>query len=859
MGLHMIHAWALESALGVLPFSPVEKEYFSVKALEAIEETIKKSSGNECFFVGSVDEDGTVAGVRVVARGNDYSVPAIVGSAQSGDVVIHNHPSGNLTPSDQDIQMAGLFGNQGVGFYIIKNDISKVYVVVEPFAKQELKKLDTQELKELLLPKGKIAKVMASQYEERLEQLKMVEAVTSAFNENSISLIEAGTGTGKTLAYLIPAVYWSLLNGERVVISTNTINLQEQLIEKDIPLLHRGLSEDFKYSLVKGMGNYLCLLRAETVLDGLLDLAEDDEMDALRTVIEWSKITQDGSLSDLSFSPPPEVWDKVSAESESCLRVRCPHYSNCFFYKARRELASSQILVVNHHLLFSDLSIKGASEASESGILPPYKRIIFDEAHHIGDAATSHFGMRTTKYGLIRMLRRLKRRGSSGEMKGLIFYTASIATKLKQYYKKGIVSSVLRRVEEVLSPQVDSVEEYVRDAFDELYYCATRSAEAKGESAEEINLRITDDIRKREDWENIDKKFSILRIKLKELHEEIMSFLEVLMDYEAESDVARVIMEFRGIATKLDFSSDVIHSFLDSEEDGYVRWVDGRAGKGGIISGIGLSPLDISSHLKERLYSRCQTVVMTSATMAVRKSFKFLRSELGLEEDERVEEFIVASPFNYKEQALVTIPKDIPEPVEAGYSEKISPIIMKAVRMSFGNALILFTSYYLLEKVYKKTHHELGELGIMCLKQGSLPRTRLLDKFRKEDKSVLFATDSFWEGVDVPGEALRLVIITRLPFRVPTEPVIEARVEHMENQGVNSFLEYTVPTAVLKFKQGFGRLIRTRTDRGAVLVLDKRIVSKSYGKYFLDSLPKCNKVTGTTEEVIRELGAFFGG
>ncbi|MBI2487097.1 MAG: DEAD/DEAH box helicase family protein [Deltaproteobacteria bacterium] len=842
----------------MLPFSQVEKEYFSEKTREEIEETVKKSSGNEVFFVGSLDENGIVDGIKVVARGNDYSVPAIVDSAESGDVVIHNHPSGNLTPSDQDIQMAGLFGNQGVGFYIVNNDISRVYVVVEPFAKQDLKKLDTRELKKLLLPEGNIAKVMAYQYEERLEQLKMLEAATSAFNEDSISLIEAGTGTGKTLAYLIPAVYWSLLNGERVVISTNTINLQEQLIEKDIPLLHRGLNEDFKYSLVKGMGNYLCLLRAETVLDGLLDLADDDEMDALGSVIEWSKITQDGSLSDLSFSPPPEVWDKVSAESESCLRVRCPHYSKCFFYKARRELASSQILVVNHHLLFSDLSLKGASEASETGILPPYKRIIFDEAHHVTDAATSHFGMRTTKYGIIRMLRRLKRKGSSGEMRGLIFYTASLATKLKKYYRKGIVGSVLRRVEEFLSPQVDSVEEYVRDAFDDLYYFATNSTEAKGESTEEINLRITEDIRMREDWENIDKKFSILRIKLKELHEEIKTFVEVLIDYEAENDVARVIMEFKGIANKLGFSSDVIHSFLDSGEDGYVRWIDGRVGKGGIISGIGLSPLDISSHLKERLYSRCKTVVMTSATMAVRKSFKFLRSELGLEDNERVEEFIIPSSFNYKEQALVVIPTDIPEPVETGYSDKITPIIMKAVRASFGNALILFTSYYLLDKVYNKIRDELGELGILSLKQGSLPRTRLLDKFRSEDKSVLFATDSFWEGVDVPGEALRMVIITRLPFRVPTEPIIEARVEHMENQGINSFLEYTVPTAVLKFKQGFGRLIRTKTDRGAVLVLDKRIVSKSYGKYFLDSLPKCNKVAGTAEEIIKELETFFG-
>ncbi len=834
----------------------MKKNCFSEKAREQIAEAIKESSGNEVFFVGFPDENGIIDGVRVAARGNDYSVPAIVHSAKSGEVVIHNHPSGDLTPSDEDIHMAGVFGNLGVGFYIVNNGVSNVYVVVEPFEKEELKKLNTEEMKKILLPEGEIAKAMSSQYELRPEQLDMVEAVTSAFNDGLISLIEAGTGTGKTLAYLIPAIHWSLLNSERIVVSTNTINLQEQLTQKDIPLVHRSLSEEFKYSLVKGMGNYLCLLRAETVTDGLLDLAEDEEIDTLRSIVEWSKVTQDGSLSDLKFNPPEGVWDKVDAESESCLRARCPHYSRCFFYKARRELSSSQILVVNHHLLFSDLSIRGATEESETGILPAYKNVIFDEAHHIVDAATSHFGMRTTKYGIIRMLRRLKRRGGGGEMKGLIFYTASLTTKLQKYFRKGILSTVLRRVEEILSPQVDRVEEYVRDAFDALYYFVVPMI--KEGNSEEISLRITDELREKEGWEEIDKKFSLLRIRLKELHEEVKAFVDVLADYEIEPDVARVLVEFKGIANKLDFYSDVIRSFLDSEEDGYVRWVEGRMRGGEIISGIGLSPLDVSPQLKEKLYSRCRTVVMTSATLAVKKSFNFLKSGLGLEENERVSEFILPSPFNYKEQALLAIPTDIPEPVERGYSEKLPPIIMEAVKASRGNALILFTSYSLLDAVYKKIGEELGEIGIIPLKQGSLPRARLLDRFRVEDNSVLFATDSFWEGVDVPGDALRLVVIARLPFRVPTEPIIEARVEHMESQGINSFIEYTVPVAVLKFKQGFGRLIRTKTDRGAVLVLDKRIITKHYGKFFLDSLPKCKKVTGLAKDMIKELKLFFG-
>ncbi|MCI0454922.1 MAG: DEAD/DEAH box helicase family protein [Candidatus Dadabacteria bacterium] len=839
-------------------FSFVGKKFFTDKAREEIEGAIKEAHGNEVFFVGSLDEHGIIDGVRVAARGNDYSTPAIVDSAMSGEVVIHNHPSGNLTPSDEDIHMAGLFGNLGVGFYIIKNDVSEVYVVVEPFAEKELEKLDIEKLKAFLLPDGEVSKVMGSRHELRPEQLEMVEAVGSAFNDETISLIEAGTGTGKTLAYLIPSIHWALLNSERVVISTNTINLQEQLIEKDIPLIHKSLGEDFKYSLVKGMGNYLCLLRAETVTDGLLELADDDEIDTLRSIVEWSKVTKDGSLSDLSFTPTEAIWDKVSAESESCLRVRCPHYSKCFFYKARREVSSSQILVVNHHLLFSDLAIKGASEESEVGILPAYRRVIFDEGHHIVDTATSHFGMRATKYGIIRTLRRLKRRGGGGEVKGLIFYIASLATKLKKYFRKGILNALLRRVEETLSPLVDTVENYVRDSFDELYYFALPITEKKEGISEEISIRITDEVRKQEGWERIDKKLSILRIKLKELEEEIKAFIEALIDHEDEPDVARVLIEFKGITNKLDFYSDVILSFLDSGEDGYVRWVEGNVGRGGVFSGIGLSPLDISYQLKEKLYSRCRTVVMTSATLAVKKSFHFIESGLGLEENERVSEVILPSPFNYKEQAFLAIPTDIPEPMEKEYSEKLSPIILEAVRASRGNALILFTSYSLLESVYRKIQNQLADIGIISLKQGSIPRARLLQRFKVEDNSALFATDSFWEGVDVPGEALRLVVITRLPFRVPTDPIIEARVENMEKQGINSFLEYSVPVAVLKFKQGFGRLIRTKTDRGAVFVLDKRIISKSYGKYFLESLPRCNMIISRTDEAIKELESFFG-
>jgi len=834
--------------------------YFVPEIRERLEREIRGAGGNEIFFVGVLSEDGLVEKIRVLARGNEQSVPAIVDSAAYGEVVIHNHPSGDLRPSEPDIHMASVFGNKGVGFFIVNNDASEIYVVVEPFDERKPEPLDIEKLKGILEPDGDINAVMGSGYEKRDEQLHMMEMVGDAFNRDRISLIEAGTGTGKTMAYLIPSIYWSLQNGERVVVSTNTINLQEQLVNKDIPLLERALGDThFNYSLVKGMGNYLCLLRVETVAEGVIELFEDDEAPLLNDILTWSQTTEDGSLSDLGFAPSERVWDKVRAESDSCLRVRCPHYSNCFFFKARREMASAELLIANHHLVFSDLSIKGASDESSFGILPAFRRIIFDEAHHVEDAATAHFGMGATKFGVIRLLRRLKRKGKAGETKGLIYYLIGAATKLERYLRKGVVNSVVSSVEEVVSPRVDGLEERVRAAFDELYGFLRSISGDGGNGQGEIKVRVTDEVREAEQWKGLSQSFSELRAGMRDLENELTTLVELLEASISETDVAKVLVEFKGIASKLKFYSEVIGTFFDSWDDGFVRWVEGRMGRGDtVFSGLGLSPLDVSEELKDRLYASSKTVIMTSATLTVDDEFQFLRSRLGLDDEERVQERIIHSPFNYAEQALLAIPDDLPPPTHRDYAGAIAPVVLECVKASAGNALILFTSYGMLKRVYKAIGSELEAAGIATLVQGSKPRGLLLDDFRRVEGSALFATDSFWEGVDVPGENLIHVVITRLPFKVPTEPVLEARVEKMESEGVNSFIEYSVPLAVLKFKQGFGRLIRTRADTGAVTVLDRRIISKSYGRHFISSLPDCAILINSTDNVIKGLREFFG-
>jgi len=833
----------------------VGNRYFTREVENFIKDEIAKSNGNEVFFVGNIDNnDRIVNEVRVISRGNKYSVPAIVESAVFEQVVIHNHPSGNLTPSEPDIEIASMFGNNGVGFYIIDNNITDIYVVVEPFQKKEYSELNIDDLTGLFSENGVISKALGRKYEYREEQISAMKKFAESFNDESIAIVEAGTGTGKTLSYLIPSIYWSVLNNERVVVSTNTINLQEQLVGKDIPLLQDVLDKKFSFTLVKGMKNYLCLLRLDTMNEGLFELADSADEESLKSIREWAGSTKDGSLSDLSFIPPNDLWDKVSAESESCLRVKCPHYNDCFYFKARREMTRAQIIVANHHMFFSDLSIKSASNDNDAGIIPSYNRVVFDEAHNIVDAATSHFSLRVTKHGLLRTLRRLMTTGSKGEPKGLIFYAASKVANLPDKLQNTALSQALLKTEEVFSPRVPVIEELVRDSFDSLYDFIHS---ASGDSINgDINIRITERLTSSANWNEIENKYRKVIKDMTSLTGELGSFVVILEQFETETDLSKLLAEFRGIYNRLSYYTEVFETFFYSREESNVRWFEGRQGKSDIVAGLGVSPIEISDVMNSHLYGRCKTVLMTSATLSVNNRFEFQKQQLGLENIKRLSELIVDSTFNYREQTLLAIP-DIAEPSEMNYREDLFNFILEAITLSDGHALVLFTSYSFLNDIYDKVSGEYTDQNIMMLKQGMLPRNKLLEKFRKNKESVLFATSSFWEGVDISGDSLRLLIITRLPFRVPTDPMIEARAEYLEKQGINSFMKYSLPLAVLKFKQGFGRLIRSRNDAGVVAVLDSRLYRKRYGRNFLNSLPECDISTGNRFEVLKDLSKFL--
>jgi len=828
------------------------ENYFTSEVADFIRKEIIDAYGNEVFFVGKINESSLVSDIKVFARGNRQSVPAILDVAKIGNVVVHNHPSGNIEPSPQDVAIASAFGNKGVGFYIIDSEVKKVYVVVEPFVVGEAVRIDSESAREYLLPAGPVARVLKGKYEHRDEQLEVLSNVIEAFNDEYLSMVEAGTGTGKTLSYLIPSILWCIKNNERVLISTNTINLQEQLINKDLPLLRDIFPKKFDYALIKGMRNYFCLLRGETVRQDLFDFIDDEQRGSMKDILEWAKVTMDGSLSDLAFTPPDDIWDRVSAESESCPGTKCPHYSSCFFFKSRREISKASVLVANHHMLFSDIAIKGtAGPDSDFGIIPRYSKIVFDEAHNIADAASSHFSSKLSKHGLMKTLSRLRSRKSKGGDKGLVSYILNLAQKEKD----STLKKVLERSGERLARAVERTESVSEDVFNSLY---SFGVEISVETS--ISLRITEDVVRDERWSNVEERFGALEKTLFSLENEISRLIKVVEDSPHADSHIKLTAELSGVAKKCTASREVIGRFFSEQDEIYIRWFEGSRRRAAIFCSINLSPLDVSKELEEKLYSKTKTVVMTSASLTVDKSFDFQKKNIGLMDNERFRGLIVDSPFDFHTQSMLLVPTDMPEPGREDYEDSLAQVLSDSISITNGNALVLFTSYSSLNRVYEKTGKILegnGFAHVSLFKQGEMPRGVLLERFKTLGNSVLFATDSFWEGVDIPGDSLSVVVISRLPFKVPTDPVTEAKIEHMKKQDIDSFREYILPHAVLRFKQGFGRLIRTKTDRGVVMVLDKRIVSKYYGKFFVNSVAGSNFFCGKTEQVLEKMRNFF--
>lgn len=835
-------------------------KYLSKKVCDKIHNEIIAASGNEVFFVGYIDDDLVVHDIQTVARGNEQAVPAVMQLAQDADVVIHNHPSGGLEPSNADLDIAASLDDFSVAFYIVNNNVDDIYVVVEPFEKKEAIPLESKQVEELLKPGGPISKNLPG-YEDRPQQIEMIDYVIQAFNDAKVATIEAGTGTGKTMAYLLPSIFWTMQNKERVVISTNTINLQEQLIKKDIPFLQKALSTQFDAVLVKGRSNYVCMRKVDDVESEFDLFVEEDEKDELKTLLGWAHSSKDGSKADLAYIPKNVVWEKIAAESDSCTHNRCKHFRTCFVNKARRRATKANILVVNHHLLFADLAVRYQTGSfKDAAVLPPYQKIIFDEAHHIENVATSYFGSQITRAGIVRILTRLHRKKKTLD-KGFLHTLRFRILKRKKDIPDDLTEKIISKIRSQLAPGVEQLVEQTDSLMDQLFEVIRTQSNNTFEN--EIKIRLLPHV--------IDELIHApgLTAPLKDYIKTLRLFSNDLValvglakkcgKYSTD-DWDAFTIEISAQAERLLAIADILHDVIFTFDEDNIRWIEVKPGwRGKSIVRFQMSPLQIKETMKTAVYDAYDTIVLTSATLTVEKSFSFLAERIGLDKlsNERRTELILPAPFDYQKQVIIGIPLDMPEPGHPNFAEELGKVIFKALTISEGRAFILFTSYGLLNLIFRQLEKSLDLVGIRALKQGYENRHELLKRFRQDKTSVLFATDSFWEGVDVEGEALESVIITKLPFKVPSEPVTEARYEAVEKNGGNAFMDYAVPLAVLKFKQGFGRLIRRKTDRGSVLIFDNRVVQKSYGRRFMNSLPACYTKVGPKEEVFDELKNFF--
>jgi ATP-dependent DNA helicase DinG len=630
-------------------------------------------------------------------------------------------------------------------------------------------------------------------FESRPQQLQMADAVAAAIADKSHLIVEAGTGVGKSFAYLVPAILAAAERseeegrGKTVVVSTHTISLQEQLIARDIPFLNSVLPVEFSAVLAKGRSNYVSLRRLKGAGERARSMfGEPQEIDQLQRLRAWAKTTNDGSLGDLDFRPLPQVWDEVRSDHGNCLGRKCPTYDDCHFYKARRRVWNADVIVVNHALFFSDLALRreGAS------VLPDYDVVIFDEAHTLEQVAGEHLGVSVTNGQVQYALGKLY---NESKQKGLLVH----------HDVPGGQEMVIR-----LRHLANNFFETVQAWYD-------RQQPGNGRAREPLGLS------------------NPLSAELRKLATDIRAYSTQVKADEHKIELTSAADRLEGLAGSID-------CWLKQTLADSVYWVE-VSGRQRQTVRLVCAPIDVGPVLRDELFNEVNTAILTSATLSVGAGdFQFFRQRIGLTGGSELK---LGSPFNYREQVRLVLADGMPDPNDAAYEPAVCERIRRHIGEISGGTFVLFTSYRMLQSCAKRLTPWFAERGITLLCQGEgMDRSAMLDRFRRDGRAVLFGTESFWQGVDVPGDALQNVIITKLPFSVPDHPLLEARLDQIKQNGGVPFMEYQVPEAAIKLRQGFGRLIRSRTDTGQVVILDPRVRTKRYGRLFLESLPECNLV-----------------
>lgn len=693
-------------------------------------------------------------------------------------------------------------------------------------------------------------KAVLPQYESREAQELMIHEVITALEQDKHLLIEAGTGTGKSLGYLLPAIYHSVKSDQKVMVSTHTINLQDQLRERDIPLLTSVVPFPFKASIFKGRGHYLCLRKFEHRMNKKDFTSPREEALTAAQMLVWLTQTTTGDDEELNLSGRGgDFWETVASDTDSCLGRACPWFRKCYYHRAKHEAGISDVVVTNHSKLFAD--VKAGHQ-----LLPAYDHLVIDEAHHLEDIAGKHLGMQMKYFTFAHTLTRLYKDSRSGQLPALRQSLQSSGSEQASEW-----SGVIDRI----YPDLLTVKESWDALSDRLFSLLPERSDAGAGEAGQLVARLQPG-KKPKDWEELAALENTLNLSLSDIIRKGDKMLSEMRDTDSQSSSDSLVTDIGGLFKDLASIREQIRFFMSLNDENIVYWLEGSGNYKGKSLQMYAVPVDVSTQLRELFFDKKKSIVLTSATLSVDKSFQFMIDNLGLgeaAEQGRLMTALLPSPFKYREQALLVIPRDFPSVKgsigDARFVDTLVHSLAETAVTTRGRMLVLFTSYKMLRQVYDPLKEALASQDIAVLGQGveGGSRSKLIRRFQDSPASVLLGTSSFWEGVDIPGEALTCLAIVRLPFQPPNHPLAEAKSELLQAQKKNPFMKLSVPQAVIRFKQGFGRLVRTAQDRGIVIVYDTRVIESHYGKYFLYSLPGPKMEHMLTEQMVPRIAEWL--